>query len=178
MRFEAVDEVRHPRERVFHLIRDDMTSLVPYLPDVDVIEVLERRDEPGKVVIVNLWRGSQDRVPGAIKKFISRDTLSWKDHAVWDSEGRHADWRLEPHVGKGLFECSGRTTVLPGADDRSCRIQIQGELRVYPDRLPGVPGFLGRSIGGTVEKFVVDMLVPNMRKMASGVQRYFDERPA
>ena len=177
MLFENVDAVDHPVEEVFHLLRDDMTSLVPYLPDVQEIVVLEREDQAGgSVRIVNLWRGSGSQVPALVQKFMKAEWLSWKDHAVWHTEGtRRAEWRLEPNVGGKLFECTGQTSVLEDGPGRT-RIKIQGDLRVYPERFPGVPRLLAGKVRGSIESFVVGLLTPNMKTMARGVQRFFDDQ--
>jgi hypothetical protein len=177
MLFQCIDEVRHPVETVFHLLRDDMTSLVPYLSDVEAIEVLECKDlGDGKLNIINLWKGSSAKAPRMIQKFLTPDLISWKDHAVWHSEGtRHAEWRLEPKHGGSLFECTGTTRIeekSPGV----CQIRIDGDLRVYPERLPGVPRILAGKLRTRIESFVVAMVVPNLQTMATGVQAYFDDK--
>lgn len=88
-----------------------------------------------------------------------------------------AEWRLEPTIGGRLFECTGTTSMLAAGDDR-CRIKIEGEINVYPDRLPGVPRLLASRIRGPVEQFIVNMIVPNLQSMARGVQAYFDAQKA
>lgn len=175
MEFECADEVGYPLEQVFALVRDDMPALRPFLPDVDEITVLERKDEPDGVRLINLWRASSRSVPSVVQRFVSADLLCWKDHAFWPRELREARWRLEPKVGGTLFECTGTTALLPGAREGTTKIRVRGDLRVYPERLPGVPRFLASRVRGTIEKFVVDMLVPNMSSMAKGVRGYFED---
>ncbi len=177
MEFTTKDAVSHPQRAVFELIRDDMPALVPYLGDVEAITVLERRENAdGSVFILNEWRGSQDKVPQVAQKFIKPETITWKDHATWFAEGpARAEWRLEPAVGGSLFECTGTTSILDAGEGR-CTIAIKGDLRVYPERLPGVPRLLAGKLRGTVEQFVVSMIVPNLQSMARGVQGYFDDR--
>lgn len=176
MRFECSDEVGHAPDLVFHLLRDDMDSLLPYLEDVESIEVVERREEEGGVRITNLWRGSTRKAPSVVQKVLTPDLVSWTDYAFWVTAARRAEWRLEPRVGGRLFECKGTTTIGPGARDDACRIQIQGELNVYPERLPGVPRIMAGALRGKVEQFICDMIVPNMKTMSRGVQRCFDDR--
>lgn len=180
MRFENVDAVGHPIERVFHLLRDDMTSLIPYLNDVDsiVVEKCETRDD-GTMEIVNVWRGSDAKVPSMVKKFLKPDTISWTDYAIWtDDENdrpRRANWRLEPRIGASLFTCTGTTSVIPDGE-HGCKIKIEGDLQVYPERLPGVPKLIAGRVRGKIEAFVVSLLIPNMQTMARGVQNYFDDK--
>jgi len=173
-----VDEVRHPAGRVFLLIRDEMPSLVPYLDDVQEILVTNRREEGSTVHITNLWKGSADKAPKLVQKFLTPELLSWKDHATWkEAETCFATWRLEPKVGGRLFECSGKTSIRTTSPE-GCEIHIQGDLRIYPERLPGVPRLLAGKLRGKIESFVVNMLVPNMQTMAGGVQNYLDDLAA
>lgn len=176
MQFECTDEVGHDIEEVFHLVRDDMTALVPYLSDVEEIKVLERKDEPGGIRIVNVWRGSTSKAPGIVQKFISPELVTWTDHAFWPKDRKLAEWRLEPRVGGRLFECKGTTAVIPGTAPGRCKIQIKGDLNIYPERLPGVPRLLAGTVRSKIEEFVVGMIVPNLQTMARGVQGYFDDK--
>ncbi|MGE0707804.1 MAG: hypothetical protein AB7N76_13155 [Planctomycetota bacterium] len=177
MKFQCEDEVGHPVEEVFALIRDDMPSLVPYLNDVEEIRVLTRTDAgEGKVRILNLWRGSAKKAPTVVQKFLSPDLLTWKDDALWHSEApRRAEWKLLPNLGGSLFTCTGTTSLLERGPNRMA-IRIEGEINVYPERLPGVPRILAGKLRGKIESFVVDMVVPNMQTMARGVQAYFDDQ--
>lgn len=175
MDFQCTDEIGHPVDAVLRLLRDDMPSIVPYLNDVEEIRVLERREEPGGLRLVNLWRASTSAAPAVVQKFITPDLVSWNDHAFWPAGASRAEWRLEPRVGGTLFECTGVTTVLPGARDGSSRLEIKGTLRVYPERVPGVPRLLAGTVRPKVESFIVSMIVPNMKTLARGVQGYLDD---
>ena len=65
MRFDLSDPVPLSPEETFRLVRDDMDSLVPFMEDVDQIDVLERREEGEYVHIVNEWHASDRSVPAA-----------------------------------------------------------------------------------------------------------------
>lgn len=176
MDFECTNDVGHPADPVLRLIRDDMPSIVPFLKDVEEIRVLERKEEPGGVRITNLWRGSASAAPSIVQKFVTPDMVTWTDYAFWRHERQQAEWKLEPRVGGRLFECTGTTTVLAGARDGACRIQIRGRISVYPERLPGVPRLLAGTVRGKIEEFVVGMIVPNLKSLSVGVQGYFDAK--
>ena len=173
MKFHCSDEVQHPIEKVMVLLRDEMPKLVPYLNDVEEIVVLEHRDEPDAEHYDNLWRASADSAPVVVRKFLSPDLLSWRDIARWPKGATHAEWRLQPKVGSSLFECTGKTSVTPTAS--GCRIQIEGDLNIYPERVPGVPRLLAGKLRSKIEGWVVDMIVPNLQTMSRGVQAYFDD---
>jgi hypothetical protein len=176
MDFECTNDVAYPLDAVHRLVRDDMPAIVPYLKDVEEIRVLDRKDEPTGVRITNLWRGSASAAPSIVQRFVTPDMVTWTDHAFWRNDRPQAEWKLEPRVGGRLFECTGTTTVLPGAREDACRIQIKGRISVYPERLPGVPRLLAGTIRGKVEEFVVGMIVPNLRSLSVGVQGYFDAK--
>lgn len=177
MLFENTDDVGHPVDRVFGLLRDEMPLIVPYLNDVEEIIIEEREDKDGgDVRIVNLWRASHSKVPRLVQKFIKPDMLCWKDYALWHPSGPpRAEWRLEPKVGGSLFTCTGQTSIVEKEPGKSCQIKVEGDLRVYPENVPGVPRLLAGKMRSKIESFVVAMLVPNMQTLAHGVQAYFDD---
>jgi hypothetical protein len=176
MRFQVADPVPMPAQEVFLLIRDEMPKLVPFLHDIDRIEVASRREEGDVVHLLNVWYASSERVPGALKKFLKPEFFSWKDHASWTGATRSATWRLEPRAGASIFECSG-TTGIEDAGSGTSRITMDIHLEVHPDKVPGIPGFIGRSLRGEVEEFVSKMLTPNMRNLAASVRKYAESRP-
>ena len=177
MRFQCIDDVNHRLEKVLCLVRDDMPAIVPYLNDVRGIETLSREDkEDGRVQLVSLWRGSPDRAPAVVQKFLSDDLLSWKDHALWYPSGpARAEWRLEPKIGGTLFDCTGTTALLEPEPGKT-QIKIHGDLKIYPEKVPGVPRILAGRLRTKIEAFVVEMIVPNLQTMARGVQNYFDDK--
>ena len=80
MLFQNVDEVGHPVEDVFRLLRDEMTKIVPYLPDVEEIVVLEEERRPdGTLRLVNLWRGSH--APGGVDWHPQGHKVTWQTTA-------------------------------------------------------------------------------------------------
>jgi hypothetical protein len=160
-------------DKVLILVRDEMPKLVPYLNDVEEILVLEKREEADAVHYDNLWRASSNSAPVMVRKFLSPELLSWRDIARWPQGKTHAEWRLEPKVGSSLFECTGTTSLIevPGG----VQFKIEGDLNIYPERVPGVPRLLAGRLRSKIEAWVVDMIVPNLQTMARGVQAYFDD---
>ena len=53
-------------------------------------------------------------------------------------------------------------------------MRVTGTLQVYPERLPGIPKFLGKRLAPQVEKFVVGLITPNLTDVAVGLQGYLD----
>ncbi len=171
MKINVSDELPLPAEEVFLLIRDRMPELVPYLHDIEDIIVTERVDDGDSVRIVNLWRGSLDKVPSPVMKFVKPDLATWNDHAVWTTADRTATWRLEPRVGAKIFECEGTTRIVE-IDDGRCRLVLDIDLNIHPERVPGVPRLLARRFGGRVEGFIAGLLTPNMKNLAGSVRAW------
>ena len=95
MDFTCSDTVTHPAEVVHALLRDEMTKILPYLPDVAAIDVLTRDEEERGIRQVNVWRASESAVPKVAKAFLKPEMLTWRDHAVWLHAERKAEWHLE-----------------------------------------------------------------------------------
>ena len=178
MKFECVDTITHPKDEVYLVLRDQMIGLLPYLHDVESIQEVERKEEDGGIRILNLWQGSPKTAPAVVRKFLKPELLSWKDHAFWTQDPLGCTWRLEPKFGGSLFSCTGSTTVLDGPSDDACLIKIAGDLEVYPEKFPGVPKLLARKLRPAIESFIVNLVTPNMKTMARGVQQYVDDRAA
>jgi hypothetical protein len=174
MKFTISDPVPLSQEDVFSLLRDEMTALVPFMPDTDSIEVLSREEGEGEVKIVNKWQASAEAVPQALRKVIKPDLLSWKDHASWVEATQQGTWRLEALTANKLFSCTGVTSVKPHAE--GALLEIEVELEIYPEQLPGVPKLLAKTIRGQVEKFLGQLLSDNMRQLAKSITTYAASR--
>ena len=157
-------------DEVFHLLRDDMPSLVPFLFDIERIQVTDRREEDERVHIVNLWFGDMSKVPGAIRKFVKQDLFSWKDHATWTTSTTAATWRLEPRVGAKAFECSGTTRI--HAEGEQTMLSMDIDLLIHPENVPGVPKFLARKFRPQIEAAIEKQITPNMKHLAVSIRRY------
>ncbi len=169
MKFTVSDPVPLSAEDTFKLLRDEMTALVPFMPDTESIEVVERHEEEGEVRLVNRWRVSNKGVPGPLQKVITPELLSWLDHATWRSDTLAGTWRLEA-TGGALYSCTGVTAV--SARGEHATLSITVDLEVYPERIPGVPSFVAKALRSQIEKFLGDLLSQNMRQLAQSITHY------
>ncbi|NOY24634.1 MAG: hypothetical protein GXP62_02070, partial [Oligoflexia bacterium] len=126
MHLSITEALPLPPDDVFHLLRDDMPALVPYLYDIDRIDVVGRVDQGEIVHIENLWHASMTHVPKPARPFVSPELLSWCDHATWTTSTRTSVWRLEPRVGSGIFYCTGLTTIT--LEGQGSRLTLQVDL--------------------------------------------------
>ncbi|MBN93505.1 MAG: hypothetical protein CL928_05445 [Deltaproteobacteria bacterium] len=174
MKINVAEPLPLSADEAFHLIRDDMPSLVPYLYDVERIEVVDRSEEGEKVHLVNLWYGDMEKVPKPVRRFVKRDLMTWKDHATWTDHDRCAHWRLEPRMGGGVFDCTGTTQLVPDGD--TCLLKMDIDLDIHPERVPGVPKLLARKFRPLIEDTIVKQITPNLRNLAISIRRYVDAR--
>jgi hypothetical protein len=179
--FDLAQHVSHPAELVLETMIERMEAIADFLPNIESIETLEREDlEEGRVKIVRRWQGSLAGAPAALRPFLSRDLTAWLDTAVWTRSAHRVQWNhsmVSPSVAR-LYDCHGVNYYEPDPEDpaRSTRIRITGELHVHPEVLPGVPGFLGRTLAPQIERFVVGLVAPNLEDLSAGLQRYLDSR--
>ena len=173
MKFSLVDEIPHPRELVFGTHRDKLEELVPYLPNVSSV-VTEQRVLDGDVVrLVNLWTGASSDVPSVIRPLVKPEHLTWVDRAAWDQGRWRCDWEITLSALPDAVTARGFNTFLEEGGDTV--IQMNGEFILHPDRIPGVPAFVARAAAPALEKFVVSLLQPNLRKSNQAVQQYIED---
>ena len=175
MRIDVRQDVSHPLEKVYATMRDNLPGIVPFLSGVESIETTEREESgPGRVRLLNVWRANKETVPKAVRSFVSRNMLRWKEHAEWCDEDHSVHWRFETFQLDKLFECSGGNLFekTPGGHTR---MHIQGELQIYPERIPGVPRFLARRIKPKIEKFIMKLVGSNLTDLAHGLQEFLDQ---
>lgn len=173
MKFNLVDEIPWPRDVVFETHRDKLEQLVAYLPNVDGVDVRTRETDGDVVRLVNVWSGSSSDVPALIRPVLKPDLLTWVDRATWDRGRWRCDWDIELNALPGAITARGYNLFQDEGDETV--IQIQGEFVVHPDRIPGVPTMVARRAQGTIEKFVIGLLEPNMRLSNRAVEQYLDE---
>ena len=179
MEFEASRVVTHPASIVLEILIERMEVIVPFLPNVEPIELVERTALPGdRLRILRRWQGAAGSVPRPLRPFLPPALLAWIDTAVWTPAAGRVDWTHATCAAgvAELYDCSGTNFFEPDAAEptRRTRIRIGGELIVRAERLPGVPAFLTRRIAPQVEAFIVGLITPNLTSLADGLQRYLD----
>lgn len=170
MKFEVIDQVNFPLEDVYTCMRDKMTDLVPYLPDVKEIKCIEYENlGDGKVRIVNHWF-AEDKIPGALKKFIKPEQLGWIDYAEWDDSRHAVKYRLEMMFFKEYIDVQGENVF--SANGENSQIHLSGDLRLDLAKHPMIPRFVAKSITKQVEKLVLALIKPNLVKVNRGIEKH------
>lgn len=173
MKFTVNDEIGFPLDLVFPTYRDELHLMVGYMDNVERIEV-KSRDEDGDIVkLLNHWHGSASDIPKPLRPVINPDKLSWLDKATWDAKRHRVDWEItltalpDAVTAKGftLYKDDGDVTV----------VQISGEFLIHPSKVPGVPTFVAKRLAPTLEKFVVGLLQPNLKKSNQAVEEFLED---
>jgi hypothetical protein len=172
MELRADARIPFPRDVVFTAYRDDITKVLPYLPNVRSIEVTSRKDDGPIAALVNEWRGGGD-VPAAIRAVLSESVLAWTDHATWNARDLTCEWRTVTHAFGDGMSCAGRNAFLEDGPDRTL-LEIRGSLTVDPKKIRGVPGFLAGKVAKAVEEFLVSKIQANLLETAKGFTQYLE----
>ena len=174
MHFESENQLEQPADAVLQTMIEQLGNVVPFLPNVASIETLSREQlADGRLHVRRRWQGTSDNIPKAVRPFISKDALSWIDDATWYPSDYKVEWRHESSLSN-LYTCAGTNyyTPHPDAPETTCQIRITGDLKVFPENMPGIPKFLGRRLAPQVEKFIVSLIKPTVVDVAVGLEAY------
>jgi hypothetical protein len=176
MIIQSKDRLPYPVTRVYQAVRDHQADLVPYMPDIKAVEVIERnRLDDDRLQLLNHWHGDTE-IPSLIKRFVSEEMMSWKDHALWHDSDLYVEWRLETFYLSGLFSCTG-TTRFVELGPQETEMVLEANLKVNAGTIPGVPSFLANRISPQVEAFIAKLISPNLNNLSKGVKAYLDDQP-
>ncbi len=154
------------REDAFMLFRDRLDTLEERSSNARILSVPVRNDLGKYVHVKSKWRGGGS-LPAAVRGIITTTMVAWTSESIWDPRAFICDWRIVPDaLWPGAIECQGRTAFLLGDDDHTA-IQVTGDIVTDAKKLPGVPSFLARMVGRTVESFLVTEIESNLRVIAA-----------
>lgn len=177
MYLESKEIIDHPAERVYPLVRDHIELIVPFMPNIEKIETVQREQPANnRHQLLNHWYGTA-HVPRLLSGIIKPEFFAWKDFALWKDEDFCVDYRLEGFWLTDLYRCSGTNYFTPMGQGKT-EIKVTCSLEIYPDRVPGIPKILARRAQPAIEGLVRQLLEPNLTSLASGVKRYLDSQSA
>jgi hypothetical protein len=164
----AETEIPYPLPLVFSTYRDRLEEIVPYLPNIECIQVQQRSENENIAYLVNAWTSKRD-LPLLVQKFLKTDAFRWTDRAEWNASRWICSWSVQTEIFPGLVECWGTTSFVDVSS--TTRIRIDGELQLHLEKLH-VPRFLANSLQPLIEKFVVNALKPNLLSAGEGVGKF------
>lgn len=173
MKFSIEETLPHPFDAVYTTYRDKLPTLVPYLPDIRSIEVIEREKKGKKLRLVNKWVASTE-VPAAVRKIIDLKEVSWLDHAEWDDEDHVVQWRFEIPVLRDYVTAEGTNEFREAKG--GTRLVLAGEFRIDVSNHPRVPRLLARVFQPQMEKFIFALIKPNLTAVNRGLDKFLSEQ--
>ena len=174
MDLKVQESVNRPINDVYELVRDNLDKLVPYLPNVEKIDVKKHAPTgDNKVEVINHWYGKAD-IPGMLKKFISPEIFSWKDVATWNDQEKAVEYRLESFLANDLFDAKGKNFFIDNGDGTT-DLKITCTVKIYPEKVPGIPRLLAKKVTPMIEALLEKLLGPNLTSLGTGLQKYFQE---
>ena len=161
-----------PRSLVYATYRDKLVELVPYLPNVQRIEVKSRREEGGIIHFVNEWHGGGE-IPVVARAILSEAMLSWTDLATWNESEFTSEWHVKTHAFTEAVRCVGVHRFKEA--DGVTLIESRGELAIDTKQIKGVPQLLAGAVGSTIEDFLSKKIGPNLLQVSEGVRHYLEQ---
>ncbi len=167
--------VGHPREIVFRTLRDNLVDIVPFMPNIKSVKVIDKdtsEQADGIIHFVNEWYGDAS-VPTIVKPFISSDKTHWTDYASWNEQEWTCEWRSKTAFLTDSIHASGVTTY-KAIDANKTQVELDIDLGVDLSRIPGSK-LIAKRAAPTIEKFVVSLMEPNLKSTFASLEQYLDD---
>jgi len=173
MKFEVTDLIDYPVDQVFAVFRDHIVDLVQYLPNVESIDIQERREEGDQVYVTSYWK-SVVKLPGPAAKLIPEKDRAWQDIACWNNDKQDVDWKFVIPAFPNAVHVGGVNSFVAEGD--KTKMTIKGETDIDYSKIPGVPNFVLKRIVPMIEKVAFAAIKPNMLKVNRGVEKFLAAR--
>jgi len=171
MRFTSTSTIAHPRAEVFAAYRDRLPEIVAYMDDISKIVVLSREADGAIVKLHNEWHSARE-VPKVAQAFIKPDQLQWDDHATWDASAFTCHFDIKTRAFREAVHCTGTNRFVEDGD--VTKVVLEGDFEVDVKQIPGVPRLLAGRIAPQIEKFIVQLIQPNLEKTNQAVGTFLD----
>ncbi|MCY7274775.1 MAG: hypothetical protein LH702_13850 [Phormidesmis sp. CAN_BIN44] len=161
-----------PRSIVYAVYRDKLVEMLPYLPDIQRIEIKSCRKEGTLTYFVNEWHGGGE-IPSIARAVLNESMLSWTDYATWNNTEFTTDWRVETHALTEAVYCTGRNSFLE--EGSGTLIEGKGHLIIDPQKITGVPSMMRGMVAKIAEDVLSKKIEPSLSQIGQGVQRYLKQ---
>lgn len=173
LRFEQVIPIA--RVLAWQSFHEDIEHLVPWLPNIEHIRVLDQYPmDAGQSCLEHAWGLDQAVVPAVAKPFIGDILKELRSSTVWHHDHHHVDFRFFLDTMRELVECDGSFVL--EADGEHTRITITARLDVYPHLLPGVPRLVARSVQPAVKRVLEETISPTLEALPDALTRLVRRR--
>jgi hypothetical protein len=174
--FRTLVVVGQPVERVWGAVRDRMAEIAPMLDEVEAVTVLERREEEGRVHLLNEWR-ARVPAPAVTSSILPGGVFRWLDRAEWIEAELRCDWSIEPRDLEDLLSCTGRTTYCGAMGGRGARVTFEGTLEIDLRRIVALGRPLENAASALVESIVSTIIPRNFTKTVHAACRLLERPP-
>jgi hypothetical protein len=147
---------------------------VKYLDDVQSVELRSRAQHAGgREEQVHLWVGAPSALPAFVRPFVPPQLLTWKQKTLWDPFSWTATWEIDVLALGPAIEARGTNRY--HEDGSGCVIEIEGDFSFRPGEVPQLAQVPASAVP-MVEKAVVAMIVPLVKRTGAAVARFLDEQ--
>lgn len=173
MNFKTVNVIKHPMNRVWATMRDDLPKLVDLLSDIDSITVELYEKDSHICRVVNIWK-ARPPLSRSIASHLDADMFVWTDRAEWNEKTMECFWSIEPHHFRNIVRCSGSTKFDSAMGGRGTRVTFSGDFEWNDPHIPGVPNVLGEAVYKGVETLIMNLIPKNFRKITDAIANHLD----
>lgn len=174
MRFEVSETTSHPRSVVFAAHRDRVADIVRGLEEVDRVELRSRaRHAGGREEHVHHWYGTAAALPALVRPFVPPHLLTWRQKTLWDPFHWTATWEIDLLALGPAVDVRGTNAY--AEEGTGCRIDVAGDFVFRPDRVPQLAQIPASAVP-MVEKAVVSLILPLVKRSGAAVARWLDEQ--
>lgn len=174
MHFEYALKTKLPIGTVYRVLRDELYKLAKYLPNVENIELLERKEDKDKIYTVNKWY-AKNILPSSITQFIKFDIVAWLDYGEWNKIEYICDWSYKPYIFQDYISAKGKT--LYSTDGAFTVIRFMGDVYINLDKYPFiivVPQIMRKKISDEFLNFLSSMIETNFYALVKGLEEYIE----
>ncbi|MBT3980501.1 MAG: hypothetical protein HOE90_04060 [Bacteriovoracaceae bacterium] len=174
MELESKKVIDRPLDEVYNLVKNEFSKLAPYLPNVNKVEVMSTEDlGEGRTKIINHWYAKAE-LPKMMQKFIKPEIFSWKDIANWNDSDHLVEYELESFLANDLFDAVG-VNYFASAGEGKTELRITCGIKIYPEKVPGVPRLLAGKVRPMVEGLIEKIIGPNLASLGDALDKYYSE---
>jgi hypothetical protein len=171
MHIQHSDIIDAPQEVVFALVKNHLPEIGRYLGNIDSIsKIAETQLDSQRSKIINHWQAKVD-LPLLIKKFLSKELISWKDTAIWDSATHTVAYELESFIANDLFVAKGKNSF-KALNGTQTELTLQCDITIHAEKVPGLPKMIAGKAVPIIEGIIEKMLQPNIANLATGIRLY------
>ncbi len=175
MHFENSMKIALPTELVYKTLRDDIYKLVIYIPNVEKIELLDRKETDDKVYLTNKWYG-KEVLPSFISQFIKTDDIAWMERAEWLNNENKSIWDYEPFIFKEYINAHGENTYSP--DGEYTVITFNGDVSINFKDYPFIPMTFRDIINHELSQYLLMLIKSNFVSLVKGLEEYINPKNA